>query len=167
MSTTHVILADYNQTRRESVAQALKELDTVVHQCDNRIDAMGKYWLLYAEGILPRAVVASWLMDTPESRAFFSAVGREVDHTSLALFANVARLDPQGILICYTDNMTEAVTELESSAVAEKVMLVSACDAVAEVPELVQSDYRTRTHASKTSAALSDAFYVRTARLSR
>jgi hypothetical protein len=167
MSQIHVILADYNYERMAEVAESLAGLGAVVHQCGNRIEAMGKYWLLYAEGILPRAVVASWLMDTPDSRAFFSAVGREVDHTSLALFSNVCRLDPAGILICYSDDLPETVTELEHAGVADKVVVVRSCLASQEVAGLIKMDERSRLAASKTSGYGSDIRIARKALLSR
>ena len=163
----HVILADYDLERRELVAAGLEGPDILVHKCSDRIEALGKYWLLYAEGILPRAVVASWLMDTPASRSFFSAVGREVDHTSLALFTNVGRLDPDGILVCYTDDMPETVTELEHSSVADKVQVVWAEDAPHEVARLLRLDERGKTTASKTSGNISGIRVARRSLLSR
>lgn len=167
MNQVHVILADYDAERLEKVAGSLAKTGATVHRCRDRIEAMGKYWLLYAEGILPRAVVASWLMDTPESRAFFSAVGREVDHTSLALFVNVSRLDPAGILVCYTCNMPETVTELENSSASDKVMVVRAEDAEVEVARLIETDRRSQLPASKTSCHVSDIHVARTSLLSR
>ena len=165
LNVIHVILADYDTDRRDLVAEGMLSPDILVHKCSDRIEALGKYWMLYAEGILPRAVVANWLMDTHESRSFFSAVGREVDHTSLALFVNVAKLDPHGILVCYTDDMAETVTELEHSEVADKVQVVRMEDATQEVVKLLRLDERSRT--SKTSGNASGIRVARRSLLSR
>ena len=167
INVIHVILADYDPTRREQVALGMEGPDILVHKCVDRIEALGKYWMLYSEGILPRAVVANWLMDTPESRSFFSAVGREVDHTSMSLFTNVSRLDPDGILVCYTEDMPETVTELEHSAVADKVQVVRAEDAPQEVARLLRLDERSKLSPSKTSGNISGIRVARRSLLSR
>lgn len=165
MSPVHIILADYDAARRTTIAEAAVCRGVVVHQCSDRIEALGKYWILFSEGVIPRAVVASWLMDTPESRSFFSLIGREVDHTSLSLFRNASQLDPEGILACYTDRPAETLQELSGEGLAGLVQVLDL--ELVRLEDILHHICLTAPGRAAECSATSDAYPAIAARLSR
>lgn len=144
---THVLLVDYQTNRLAQLDEAFKGENAIVHTTSSRVDAMGMLWELIRARIKPRAVISSWLLDDPQGRAFYSAIGREVDHTSLSLWRNVAKLDSsETIMLCYSDShIREAAAELSNEGLDRHVVLSDISRRpVSDVVRLLFSDERTR-----------------------
>jgi hypothetical protein len=122
MGSSHVLLVDYGVNNLDILAKRLELVGVIPHKCISRIDALGKLWELVSNHIIPRGVISSWLLDDPEGREFYSLIGREIDHTSLSLFRNAAKLDPRDtILICYTNNLPETCGELNNEIIDNEI----------------------------------------------
>lgn len=130
----HILVVDYDDRRRNTIQQLFSGRQIIFHEAKNRTEGLGRLWELAAEGITPRAVLSSWLLDEPKARDFFRLIGREIDHTCLSLLTNILKIDTANttpnktILVCYTstfDQAAEAMGELAAEGIAERVALAS------------------------------------------
>ena len=153
--TVHILIIDYNAARRGDIIALFAGRPIIFHEASGRTEGLGRLWELAAEGITPRAVLTSWLLDEPDARKFFSLIGREVDHTSLSLLQNMLRIDEANpthrtMLVCYATSQAEAeeaMGELAAEELDERVALAShdAHEGYQALVQLIFSD--THTHA--------------------
>ncbi len=89
----------------------------IVHVARNRYDAMGVYWNLFNNKIIPRAVISKWWITAPDSAQFefFKAIDRLEDCSALPVLKNAIQLDPGGLYIVYTNHVKEAKLSLKTN----------------------------------------------------
>jgi len=144
---THILLVDYRPNLLDLFARLFDAQGAITHRCVDRMDAIGKLWELIDKGIHPRALLTNWVLDDPEARKFYHLIGREVDHTSLGLLRNATIMDPEGhtVLVCYTDDPTEAIPNLSAERLIDKVALVNSHQhRPEEIVKILLRDERTR-----------------------
>lgn len=146
-AATHVLLVDYDQGNRRRLIEAFDDEQATIHECRSRWEAAGMLMDLLREGILPRGVLANWLLDDPQRRAFYREVGREVDHTSMSLFRDAAAADRENrtIMVCYTHLYEEALSELTAEQLDTKVAVANLGTMdLGMVAKMLMQDERTR-----------------------
>lgn len=150
-SNTHVLIVDYDEGRRDTLCSLFDDHAAQIHPAKGKAEALGILWQLASNGIVPRAIMANWLMDDPQAREFFSLVGREIDHTCLDLLKNAIKIDEsisdaETIMICYTDEkmMGEALLELQAEHLNHRVALACLNDGLQELADSLFRDERTR-----------------------
>jgi len=147
IKNTHVLLVDYRPNVLQDLSDKFSEHSAFVHTALNRTDALGKLWALASDRIIPRAIISSWLLDDPEGRRFYKLIGREIDHTSLYLFKQAAKLDEiypehNTIMLCYAEDTAEAAFELSLSGLSDKVGIADAADGLDKLVGLLATDDR-------------------------
>jgi hypothetical protein len=127
LSDTSVLLIMSDDEVIADMTKALKDLGATVHLARNRFDAVGMYWRLYSNNIIPRAVITKWWISPPGSDQykFFESIGRLDDCTSLPVLRNAVKLDPTSLFIIYAKSVAAAKAGLKASNLSGSVFL---CD---------------------------------------
>lgn len=117
LSDTNILLVMSDEQLIASLSDVLKSCGATVHVAKNRFDAVGMYWKLYAQSIIPRAVVTKWWIAPPGSDQykFFNSINRLEDCTALPVLKNAIKLDPSGLYIVYARSIKEARAALKEN----------------------------------------------------
>lgn len=117
LTDTNVLLVMSDEKLIATLSDVLKGCGATVHVAKNRFDAVGMYWKLYAQSIIPRAVVTKWWIAPPGSDQykFFSSINRLEDCTALPVLKNAIKLDPSGLYIVYAKSIKEARAALKAN----------------------------------------------------
>lgn len=134
LSDTSVLLIMSDDTVIAELTKALKEFGATVHLARNRFDAVGTYWKLYSNNIIPRAVITKWWISPPGSdqHEFFKSIDRLDDCTALPVLKNAVKLDPTSLFIIYAKSIAAAKAGLKASNLSSSVFL---CDRTKISPE--------------------------------
>lgn len=158
---THVLIVDYRQDILDQLSQRFSENRAIAHQCHDRIEAHGKLWELVNKGVTPRAILTNWLLQDDKARAFYAAIGREVDHTSLNLLHNAVNIDreDQTIIVCYSKDHLETTSAVETAGILDKVVIVNQnTTTIEEMVRILMRDERTRIIKHFKEESKTDAF---------
>lgn len=134
MNMAHIVVVDYDGDRRKRVTDAVSaDSGVVVHEAVTRTQALGIIYQLAVNGITPRAIFSAWLLDDPDSRAFYKLLEREIDLTCLTLLAHCVQIDAShsqvtnehATLVCYVPSayMEEALFNIREDGLSSVVII--------------------------------------------
>ena len=100
----HALVVDDCDDTRLALRQALEAEGAIVHEASTRTKALGLYFELMTDDIIPRAVITDWILHSPESAEyrFYELIGRPVDNTALHLIQRIRTVDPDVAIIVHS-----------------------------------------------------------------
>lgn len=147
LSNSHALVVDYREDILKQFKNCLENKNISTHIFTNRLDALSRLWEMVDKKVYPRAIITNWLLNDPEAREFYSLIHREVDHTSLNLVKNAAKMDIDNktIIICYTDRPGETQKQLAHLDLLDQIAVLDSDEhSVDDVVRILLRDERSR-----------------------
>jgi len=100
----HILLVEDDEETRRQVRNELEQAGAIIHEACSRTKALGLYFELVADDIIPRAVVTDWFLHSPDSAEyrFYKLIDRPVDNTAQHLIERIRHIDPHVAIVVHS-----------------------------------------------------------------
>lgn len=105
LNNIHLLIIDNVEEDRKALVEFLTEQGAVCHTASTRTEAMGKYMTLFADKIIPRAIISDWYINPPttEEYKFYVSINRAEANTALNLVTRFQQIDPHVEIIIHSN----------------------------------------------------------------
>lgn len=145
----HTLVVDDCDDTRLALRQALEHEGAIVHEASTRTKALGLYFELMADDIVPRAVITDWVLHAPESAEyrFYELIGRPVDNTALHLIQRIRTVDPDVAIVVHSGFMDDIPRNLGVSVVQKGESIARVLQIIDQHPTVLaqRQSFRTRS----------------------
>lgn len=105
LAGSHVLVVSDSPEDLQRVQEALQGKGVMVHTATSRMEAFGLLVQLFAQQIIPRALITDWMLNLPDSKdyEFYQVIDKPQENTAQTLIKHVRAYDDQIAIMVFTD----------------------------------------------------------------